>query len=249
MGGTASDDTYTLREIQASVDQTRQAVKLFNFRGPASQRKRLAAFFENQDVRLEERRTPTDRPKNFLVLQQDDAFLAADSVEKVDAALVAESGVANPDSLESMPYPTLLERVDQSVFQSYDKLTMIGISRGVEQFAWRAAEGEIHAGFQRLSLFYDQTDIYRALVDRGVEVHVYGAPDDTIDYDGIHTHGYENDEIRQSWFVVFDRPEGERRGLLAWERVPDDFRGFWTTDDRPIDAILDRLRTTYPATH
>jgi hypothetical protein len=47
--------------------------------------------------------------------------------------------------------------------------------------------------------------------------------------------------------VVFDAPdEADGRALLAEERGPDEFHGFWTDEPSVVEPILDRLRAEYP---
>lgn len=248
MAGDSTDGTATLREILQAVEDYRQVVTVYNYTGDDTGLGNLRRFFGNQNVELRSRRTPDGVPRDFVVLHRKGEFLAADRFEDVHTAAMGREAVASPDSLETMPYPTVLDAVDHTIFEGYDKSTMIGISRGVEQFAWRAAEGEIHAGFQRLSLIDQQREIYESLADRGVGVHVYGQADTDARTQNFTTHAYDDEEITRSWFVVFDRDDGPRRGLLAWERVPGDFHGFWTTRDEPIDAVLARVRERFPPT-
>lgn len=248
MAGHPTDGTAALREILRAVEDYRQVVTVYNYTGDETRLKDLRRFFGNQNVELRQRRTSDGVPRDFVVLHREGEFIAADRFDEVHAAAMGRRRVATPDSLETMPYPTVIERIEHTIFEGYDKRTMIGISRGVEQFAWRAAEGEIHAGFQRLSLIDQQRQIYESLADRGVDVHVYGEADTDIRNPAFTTHESDDEEITRSWFVVFDREEGPRRGLLAWERVPDDFHGFWTTRDEPIDAVLARVRERFPPT-
>lgn len=244
-----TDEPLTLQEIIRAVQDYRQTATLFNYRGDDDSLTELRRFFRKQNVRLKERRTPNGDPHDFVVLHRGDEFIAADRFDRLYDAVTGQGKVSDPDSIETMAYPEVLSRIDHTLFEGYDKNTMVGIARGVEQFAWRIADGEIHTSFQKLSRYRTQAKIYHSLVDRGIEVHLYGAPvtgaEPEIDHPGIITHPSTAEEITRSWFVVFDRPGGQRRGLLAWERVPDDFYGFWTTHDGPIDAILTRIRSRY----
>lgn len=243
------DESHTLQEIIRAVQDYRQTATLFNYRGDNDSLAELRRFFRKQNVGFEERRTPNGVPHDFVVLHRGDEFIAADRFDRVYDAATGQDEVSHPDSIETMAYPEVLSRIDHTLFEGYDKQTMVGIARGVEQFAWRTAEGEIHTSFQKLSRYRTQAKIYHSLADRGIDVHLYGAPDGGTEPENGHldiiTHPSAAEEIVRSWFVVFDRPDGQRRGLLAWERVPDDFYGFWTTHDGPVDAILTRIRSRY----
>ena len=67
-----------------------------------------------------------------------------------------------------------------------------------------------------------------------------GAPDTDAPDDGH--------ELGRFWFVVFDGDGNELRtcALLAEERDPDAFYGFWTYDPALVGRLVAYLRTTYP---
>jgi hypothetical protein len=74
--------------------------------------------------------------------------------------------------------PAVVSAMTDTQFESYDKQQMIHASRIVEFRAWNVGEGELHAGFQDLSKIDFQTNVYRNLERKGLDVHVYGAGDE-----------------------------------------------------------------------
>jgi hypothetical protein len=68
-----------------------------------------------------------------------------------------------------------------------------------------------------------------------------------VDIDGLTHHSEPHPEIRESWVVVFDG-DGEanyKTALLAGERAPNQFDGFWSDDPEIVDSIETHLERTY----
>lgn len=143
--------------------------------------------------------------------------------------------------------PEILRHVDDTTFTAYGKRRMILASREIEDRAWRAGGGELHAGFQDMSLLREQWDDYSRLADCGVDVHVYGVPNWTPpETERLTVHPEESEEIRNSWFVSFESADYGNCTLLAVEREQNVFAGFWTYDDDVTADVLGHLRETYP---
>jgi DICT domain-containing protein len=111
-------------------------------------------------------------------------------------------------------------------------------------------KGALHSGFQTLSILEPQMDVYTRLAENeGLDVHAYAAPDtDVPSHDtDLTIHVERSDEIRRSWFVVYDGAgiDVNKCALLAEERDPRTFYGFWTYDPDTVDWILDYLETAY----
>lgn len=201
--------------------------------------------FEVQNVAVEEASAP-EGPDDFAVLHDDGEFLAAADLGELRRAVTFEAGLLDAD-FEEQQYPDVLKHTDDTTFTAYEKRRMILASREIEERAWRTGEGELHAGFQRLSLFRDQWDRYARLGETGVSVHVYGEPDwQAPAADWLTLHEEDAPEVRGSWFVAFDAPEGTGCALVAEEREPDRFGGFWTYDEAVVGDVLGHLRETYP---
>lgn len=239
-----SGETSRLRDIVYTVEENVQTLTVCNLDVSDRVRETLADYFDGQSVTL--RRQAVDAlPSNFAVLHDGGKYVAASSVRAVHRAVTQERKATAPDDIA---VPDVLEAIDETAFTSYDKRRMIGASRRVERAAWEVGEGELHAGFQTLERAKSQWRLYTRL-SLELDTHLYGAPDWDVPPTDITLHGYDVPEITESWFVVFDAPdEADRRALLAEERGPDEFHGFWTEEPSVVDAILDRLRAEYPAT-
>lgn len=239
--------TDRLQDVVRAVDANERTLSVYNFTGPEAVGEALAEYFETLSVELRRAATDDGEPKDFAVLHDGGEYVAASAVRDLYDAIRADV----PDHDETHPddirVPAVLDGLDQTVFTSHDKPRMVGASRIVERTAWRHGEGELHAGFQRLSRVRSQWRLYNRLAVSGVETHLYGAPDWDLPPTDLHVHAADAEEITRCWFVVYEGPETQR-ALLAEERGPDRYYGFWTRRPSLVDAILDRLRTAYPAT-
>jgi DICT domain-containing protein len=183
-------------------------------------------------------------PDNFLVLGDDGAFVAAAAVEDI---------VEQPQSTEpgfvADTYRPILDHLDETMFTSYGRQKMMAATREIEDRAWRVGTGELHTGFQHTGNFEPQAEAYRRLAERpDLDVHAYAAPREyQPSADGVEFHLRDTEEIRRSWFVVYDGGgvDDNKCALLAEERGDDGFYGFWTYDASTVDYILNHLHTTY----
>ncbi|WP_338740149.1 DICT sensory domain-containing protein [Haloplanus salilacus] len=211
----------------------------------------LTAFFETQNVRITGNRTPPGTPSEIAVLG------ARSEVHTiVDLALLRELITHSPVSPDEVgvvdtEYEAVLGHLKETTFTSYDHERMFYASREIENRAHRVGYGTIHAGFQRCSIMNRQQPTYRALAQRGLDVHVYGVPDATPpDIDRGQVHTSETTEIAATWFVVFDGAgdDTQKSALVAEEQAEDNFYGVWTYDPVIVDRALDHLERTYVVT-
>jgi len=127
---------------------------------------------------------------------------------------------------------------------------MVAASREIEDLAWRLGQGTLHAGFQHLSILADQMDVYERLASQDdLDVHAYAYPDAEVpqhDTD-LTIHVERTEEIADSWFVVYDGGGVgvNKCALLAEEREPREFYGFWTYDPDTVDWIIEYLEEAY----
>ena len=193
-------------------------------------------YFASQHVAIEHEWTDGD-PR--AVLSDDSAELAtvgADALRELASRDLHEVG-------EAAPYSPLLAHLDGTTFTSYDRRQMTMASREIEDRAWRANEGGLHSGFQVLSNVEDERNTYEQLAAGGLDVHVYGAPDEDLGAVPFSVHGTDIAEVRSTWFVVFDgggNPE-QSSALLAEEREDGGFYGFWTYDPAVVERALGAL--------
>jgi DICT domain-containing protein len=205
----------------------------------------LRNHFEVQNVTVEEASAP-EGPDDFAVLHDDGEFLAAAALGDLRRAVTFEAGLLDATGFEETQVPDVLKHVSDTTFTAYGKRRMILASREIEEQAWREGGGELHAGFQRLSLLRDQWNLYTRIADRGVDIHVYGAADwDPPEPEWLTVHAADAPEIRDSWFVVFDAPDESDGALVAAERAANEFEGFWTYDSALVGDVLGHLRETY----
>lgn len=230
-------------ELIASVEGVERTLTLLNVEESARVRERLDRYFAPQNVTLESVETDDGRPRNVAILTDADGeFLAASDVTDLDEYV--RRGLHSADVAE-IPFPEVLTHVDDTTFIDYGKRRMILASREIERAAYRCGEGTVHAGFQSLGLVKHQATLYRQLAERGLDVHVYGAPDGEVPSTlPVTVHPDSSEEMRQSWFVAYDGPD-VRCALLAKEVVNKTYRGFWSYRDSVVDRILTRVETYF----
>ncbi|AZH26956.1 DICT sensory domain-containing protein [Haloplanus aerogenes] len=232
-----------LFELIATVDAEEKTLTVFN--PEAGVATALREHFADRNLAIEEA-TSDAGPRNYAVLSRDDQFLAALDVSDV---LGDRKGVAPGFTRET--YEVVLDELDETMFTSYDTERMIAASKEIEDRAWRGASGELHAGFQTCSRFASQADVYDHIARRGsLDVHVYAHPEGSGDFEspaGPTLHLSTATEIHDTWFVAYDGGgvEAAKCALLAEERMPGSFYGFWTYDPETVDELVDHLRTTY----
>ena len=238
----------SLATIIGSVESSKRTLTLFNTDVPAHVLDDIETHFDIQNVTVERGRTQRGVPKNFAVLHDGSEYIATSSVAELRQTLAFEGQLLGETDFESFSYPDVLRHVDDTMFTAYGKRRMILASREIEQRAWRTGGGELHSGFQRLSLLSDQWGMYWKIADGGTETHVNGVSDWELPAPALTVHADDAPEIRRVWFVVFDAPDGAADcALLAEEREPNTFYGFWTYDSDTVSEILSHLRETYPA--
>jgi len=237
----------TLAQIVEAIHDHEKELTLFNCDPDDPVADELAAYFRTQNVRLRTETTSSGRPTGVAVLSDRDRVRSIVSVSTLKELLDGVPPGADAVGIADGEYEPILEHLKETTFTSYDTEQMLYASREIEDRARRVRGGTIHAGFQRLSLLAEQRSIYADLAARGVEVHAYGVPDTPPpDIDGA-VHAIENDEIAETWFVVFDGggEDIQKSALLAEECAEGSFYGFWTYDATIVDSILEHLEATY----
>lgn len=241
----------SFREIIESVNGSRSTLTLFNVEAPPAAVEQVASYLEPQQVRFVTDRTEKGRPTNFVVLHNDDEFVAASDFRDVYTHVDVETGLHTVTDLDGFEYPDVLRSVDDTTFSEFGKRRMIMASREIEKRAWNVDDGRLYTGFQRLPLVESQQRIYRKLGASPIETHVYGLPTgDVPESVDVHVHGIDSDEIARSWFVLFDGggDDEEKCGLLAEEVGENVYSGFWTYRAELVDEILAHLAETYHGT-
>ncbi|SHG84661.1 DICT sensory domain-containing protein [Halobaculum gomorrense] len=205
----------------------------------------LREYFASQAVRIEEGTTDSDL-SGYVVLsdERDDEVLAAVDLGRLGGDVTVGPG-------EQSAFAPILEHLDETTFTSYDLPQMMAATREMEDRAWRAGTGELHAGFQRVGAIRAQKGVYEDLASKDIDVHAYCAPsDETPAIEDVTLHEEDTEEIRTSWFVAFDGAgdPSEACLLLAEERgdpAERQFYGFWSYDPSVVATVIDHLHETY----
>lgn len=229
----------TLSESIARIETDRKTVRVCNVSDEAVLES-LESFFDPHDVAFEVVDSP-DRPAVVDLL--DGGHLIASS----PLAAVRRYARAWEESMAvgiRHDPPAVVTALRDNYFESYDKQRMIMASRTVEFRAWNGDYGELHAGFQQLSKIDHQPDVYRDLAASDVDVHVYGAADRRPRPDlDMTVHENDGAEVVRHWWVAYDGTgdDGDKLVLLAQERAPNRFYGFWTERPHVVDHVVARM--------
>ncbi|ADQ67352.1 hypothetical protein C499_07880 [Halogeometricum borinquense DSM 11551] len=204
----------------------------------------VAERFADRNVRVTA--APSDSgPEEYVVLAEGDRVLAATALSEV----LPDGGELRTPEFDAKPYKPILNELDETMFTSYDTKRMVAASREIEDRAWRSS-GRLYSGFQRYSDFEKQIPVYEQLGSKSyLDVTVLAHPDtDLPDHDGtFEVYPSRAKEIRDVWFVAFDGGGNDEAkcALLAEEREPHRFYGFWTYDPATVDYIFDYVDETY----
>ena len=235
----------SLKEFIREMEDRRKTVTVFAHEPQFG----LGSYFGTRHVTIEYERLPSDESEEFVTVSSGDEFLgsiALSSLTSLDAPTIHDPGskeIAEAD----MRY--LLKLLGDTVFSSFDRRQMLATSREIEDRAVRLGRGTLYAGFQRLSALRDQVDVYRTIGRTpGLEVHVYGQPDwEPSDIPGVTVHRLLDEEVRETWFVAFDGGDNVlyKCALVAEERTPGQYYGFWTYDPTLVDRIVDHVEHAF----
>lgn len=230
--------------LGALIRNVETAEKTLTVYGSAAETATVREHFAAEPVSVETGRA-SGGPDGFAVLSDAGHALAA-----VDLADLDPSTAGGDDH---RPFGPLLDHLDEATFTSYDIGQMLATTREIEDRAWRAGSGHLHAGFQHMAAFDAQRSTYRDLARKALDIDVYVQPDSDVDApDGVDIHEDDGEEIARTWFVAFDGDgvDADKCALLAEERErPDDgdrrFYGVWSYDPALVDANVDYLDSTY----
>ncbi|WP_331232785.1 DICT sensory domain-containing protein [Natronorarus salvus] len=231
----------SLLELISGVEEHEQTLTVFN--ADEATTRALSERFSDRNLVVRPG-TAEGGPETFAALERDGEFVAGTSV----ATMLAEDEAFSP-AFDPESYRPILDELDESVFTSYSMRQMIAASREIEDRAWRIGRGELHSGFQRVSILERTLDVYERLGEReGLSVHGYASPDaDPPRQDSFTLHLERASEIERTWFVAYDGGgvDENKCALLAEEREPREFYGFWTYDPETVDYIVDHLKRSY----
>jgi DICT domain-containing protein len=207
----------------------------------------LREYFATQNVTVTGKQTSSGEPNNVAVLRLNGEVLASVPVAQLQELLAGgglrETGIGIDDGA----YHEILQHLKETTFTSYDKAEMVTISHEIEDRALRVNGGRLLTGFQEAWKLNDQADRYERLATQPIDIHTFTVPGEPVEIDGITHHNEPTEEIKQSWFVVFDGDgdDSYKTALLATEQAENQFYGFWSDDPEIVDEIGDYLDHTY----
>ncbi|WP_280536511.1 DICT sensory domain-containing protein [Halopenitus sp. POP-27] len=247
----------SLIELIARVEATAATLLVVN--ANATAREELAETFADRNLVVTEATLP-GAPDRFAVLARDGEFVTAVAIDDLlspSRTSQNDSSSGGPSSDETAPefdrrsYASVLDALDETTFTSYSKRKMVAASREIEDRAWRVGSGELHAGFQTLATLGGTVETYNRLAEReGLAVNAYAAPEGPVPDADFEVHVERAPEIRETWFVAYDGGGLEENAclLLAEEREPNRFFGFWTYDHETVDEAIAHVSETYGVT-
>jgi len=234
-----------LTELIAGVEDHEKTLTVFN--ADESVTAELRERFADRNIRVASETTGSGRPGEFLTLSDDNGVHTAADLGSFFETLDSRTREMSDDGRQS-----ILDHLDETLFTSWSIGRMVAASREIEDRAWRVGHGSLHAGFQTLSTLQGELDLYEGLGDSDVDVHAYAVPDIAPpEHSTFQLHLDRSEEIARSWFVVFDDGTddsdhaSQKCALLAEEREPRQFYGFWTYDPATVDWIVDHLESRY----
>jgi hypothetical protein len=247
----------SLIELITGVEAHGATLTVFN--ADPTVTKELREHFADRNIRIVEEQTDGG-PDAYAVLSRDGAFVTAVTLDELlPGAASAPGGSTDgrPDNSESGDAGRrrvggpILDHLDETMFTSYSRADMVAASREIEDRAWRVGDGELHAGFQTLDVLTGETDTYDLLGEKErLSVHAYAADEgDPPEVEHYTVHVGKTAEIRETWFVAYDGGgyDEAKCALLAEERAPGEFFGFWSYDPETVDYIIDYLTERYAA--
>lgn len=237
--------TESLQTLLEDLSAGRRTVTVYAADPPSDLAERLADW--HVDVRFD--RLPPDSGTGFVTVRQGDRFLGAVPLETVATLFEPTPGVLDADTSETGVLEPLLELLDDTLFRSFERRQLLAATREIEDRAWRHGQGELHTGFQRPAALAAQRSVYHRLAETDLDVHVYfDGRWDATPIPGVTEHATRDGELGRFWFAAF-RPDAAARSqacaLLARERDPDAYGGFWTYDPDRVEALVAHLRATY----
>ena len=207
----------------------------------------LAARFDTRNVTVEHRPLPPTADEGFVVIRDERGFRGAVSIATLEEFL--SPPIRRPWDLELLPpaYRAIYDLLDDTLFGSLDRRQLLATARELENLAYRTGRGTLRVGFQSLSAFRAQEEVYRRLADdTDLDIHVYVSPEAPAEDASrwpVTVHTEPADVVGRYWFLVFDGGGDDERtfALVAEQRGPDSFYGFWTYDPEIVARAFEAL--------
>jgi DICT domain-containing protein len=251
----------SLRDLVADAERTATTITVF----APDPHEELVEQFSTRNVEVIHEPLPAVADGGFVLVRQDGVALGSVGVDALRSTETASVTPPWENRDNRRTYRQFLSLFRETTFSTGSRRELLATTREIEDRTWRTGEGRLRAGFQSLSAYRDQIDVYRQVGgETDLDVHVYGRPDWTPpSVEGVRLHEEAGSELGLVWFVVFydDRAvpdteslEGAADGressnscaLIAEERERDQYYGFWTYDHDLVEQIDAYLAETYP---
>lgn len=207
----------------------------------------LVSQFATRNVDVEHESFQTV-PDGFVLVRDDDEVIGSVGLSVLAAESKSSTTPPWKSEQDRSEYRRFLSLFQETLFSTDDRSQLLATTREIEDRAWRTGQGTLRAGFQSLSDFRDQLSVYETLAeDPTLDVHVYCPPDEApSDVQGITVHEVSDGDIGNVWMVAFEDDSSRNScALLAEERSPDRYYGFWTYDREFVSELIAYLDSTY----
>lgn len=210
-------------DILSWIEGRRRTLVFYNVEDRSEEIDRIIEYVGAHDVDIEYA-SDAGMPES-VVVRDGNETLSVDEIETVYEYIVSwESEMTSSDHP-----PSLFAALDETVFRSKNKRQLVLASRLIENRAATIGHGSLSVGFQQLSRARAQLPFYRSLPST-VTIALYGTADWTPPTDsGIEAYEPTLDEYDDYWWVIYnDDQSGHQAALVAEERDPGEYTGFWT---------------------
>lgn len=237
-----------LGEAIANVERRRKTLEVH---APATdQADEIAAQFSTKNVEVTHSPLPPDAETGFVIVRgPDGGFQGSLGLTTFEALLAPDVHPPWELAERETQYVELFDFLDDTLFSSYDSRQMLATAREIEERAWRLGAGRLYTGFQDVDVLREQVAVYERLASHGrlsVQLYVNAAWDVDVSAE-LPVREESADEIGAFWFVIYDGggSDVDKCGLIAEERSPDEYYGFWTYDPALIDDVVAYLEAEY----
>ena len=209
----------------------------------------LAAQFSTRNVAVTQNAYSTgDGPEFVIIRNEDGEAQGAVGIEKFRQLIAPDINPPWAVSESGAEFSEVFDFLDSTLFTSFSRRQMLAASREIEERAWRVDQGALYVGFQNSAAVSAQVPVYNQFVrNSAVDVKIYIEDEMQERLDGSIDVVAGGEEIGRFWFLLFDGAGADHSkcGLLAEEREPDQFYGFWTYEPGIVDEIIDYLKNSY----
>lgn len=237
-----------LREAITETEQRRKTIEVHS--STANQADDIANQFATKNVSVTHSPLPSDAEVGFIIIRDaEGSFQGSLGLDTFDAMLSPEIKPPWVLAETDTAYSEIFGFLDNTVFSSYNRRQMLATAREIEERVWRIGAGTLYTGFQDDGALQAQTDVYERLAARGdLSVRLYVCAEWDVDgSEQLIVHAESADEIGAFWFVIFDGggSELDKCALLAEERQPGQYYGFWTYDPELVNDLISYLEAQY----